>query len=172
MATPRVSADHNFIGTPYESNFIRAAREMVARRPHLNPCKGSESAKRKKAAGLRRIDYDEVRDLLITARKDGERRGCPAEALAHLANALLRDTLPDGAAPDVIAVPVNAEVTNVGERDEEELAFALATAELMVSVDAARGPIDINRARSIESAATRVMTRARRLVVAAQREVR
>lgn len=171
MATSRVSADSKSFGTEV-SNFLRAAHEMVRYRPHLNPCRGGESAKRKKIAGERPISLEEVRGLLINARKDGERCGCPAEAVAHLTNALILDTLPEGAEPDVLAVPVGSEVANVGDRREEELAFAVATAELMVTVDSARGPLDINRARSIESAATKVMTRARRLVVAAKREVR
>jgi len=171
LATPRASADTKSFGTEV-SNFLRAAHEMVRYRPHLNPCRGGESAKRKKIAGRLSMSLDEVRGLLINARKDGERRGCPAEAVAHLTNALLLDTLPEGAAPDVLAVPVDTEVAEVGERHEEELAFALATAELMVTVDSARGPLDISRARSIESAATRVMTRVRRLVIATHKEVR
>jgi hypothetical protein len=163
----------NTANAPHDSNFLRVARRMSLYRPHLNACRGSESLKRKKRAGLRPIRYEEVIGFLCNARRDGARRGLGAEAVAVLVNEILRDTLPPGAPLDVIARPAEGDTQPIGTREEEELKFSVSASSLITTVEevAADGCIDATEAVKLEDIAVRVERARRRLVDAIHVEI-
>jgi hypothetical protein len=158
---------------PFESNFLRAVREMTLYRPHLNACTGSESLKRKKRSGERRISYQEVVGFIVNARRDGARRGLGAEAVAVLLNHIVRDSLTVGAQLDVIARPAEGDAQPIGTRCEEELGFAVSASALISTVEevSSDGHIDTAEARKLEAVATSVDRSRHRLVHAAHQEV-
>lgn len=162
------------IDRPFESNFQRAVHGMTLYRPHLNACRGSESLRRYKRIGVKPMRYDEVIGFLVNARRDGARRGCAAEAVAVLINDIIRDTLPAGAALDVIARPAADDGVPVNSRRDEELCVAVSAAELITTVEkvTADGRIDHHEDRELEHTVEKLTRGSRRLADAARRETK
>jgi hypothetical protein len=171
---PQVSAYELRFATEHGSNFQRAAREFLTRRPHLNPFSGSESSRHKKRDGERSISVADAISLLKVARQEGKRSGVASELVAELVNALLRDTLPDGVPLDVVARPVESEHLPVADRRGEELSFSVASAHLVTTIEevVADGRIDLHEASRLELTAQRVTVQTHRLLAATRAEVK
>ena len=90
---------------PHDSTFLRAARDMTRFRSHLNACSGSSIYRRKKLAGERALPYEDVVALIVAARAEGAKRGRGADMACILLNAIVRDSLPPDAIPDVVVRP-------------------------------------------------------------------
>ena len=167
---PNVSARTLRIATDHDSHFLRAVREMVHRRPHLNPCFGSTSYRNKKRDGERAIRYEEVVSFLQVARREGAKRGVGAEMVAVLLNEIVKDSLPDGAQLDVVAKPAEGDPAPLSSRRDEELYFSVSAAELVVTIEqiTADGRVDVHEATRLESTAQKVARQTRRLVTAAR----
>lgn len=158
----------------HDSHFLRAVREMIRYRPHLNACLGGKSYQRKKRDGERRIVYEEVVGFLEAARREGAKRGIGAESVAVLLNCIVKDSLPEGAQLDVVARPVEADSVPVQSRRDEQLGFAVSASELVVTIEkiVADGRVDFHEAQQLETTARKVTRNTHRLLSAAHAEGR
>jgi hypothetical protein len=146
---------------------------MTRFRSHLNACSGSPIYKRKKLAGERALPYEDLVALIIAARAEGAKRSRGADLVCALLSAIVRDSLPPNALPDVVVRPTNEPPPAVApSRHDEELQLCLATSELITNVESSlsTGPLHVYQARELHTTLRKVERHAHLLVVAAERD--
>lgn len=169
---PDVSAQTEKIAPKYDSRFLRAFREFVAYRPHLNACLGSASYVRKKTGGERPMTYEDVVAALKTARREGAKKGLGPEMLAVMLNTIIQDTLDAGEQLDVEARPAESHDVPIGSRQDEELQVAVSAALLIAKTEevTADGHVDVGELRDLHGHVRKVSSYSRRLVLAVDRD--
>jgi hypothetical protein len=159
--------------SPYDSSFLRAARDLLRFRPHLNPCSGVPAYKRKKLAGIRAMPYEDVVALVVAARAEGVKRGSGTDLMCALLNAIVRDSVGQDALPDVVVRPAAEQLAPAAtSRGDEELQLCLATSALITTAESSvsSGTLHLNQSSELHATLRNVERHAHLLVVATERD--